>query len=289
VTADPGPAGPAGTTGPAGTGGTTGPAGPGGTAWDPQQYLRFGDERARPFHDLLDRVPVRTAGLVVDLGCGPGGLTATLPGRFGGATVIGVDHSADMMAAATAHRVAGLRFEQGDARTWQPPAPVDVLVSNATFQWIDGHVDLLGRWLSWLRPGGWFAFGVPGNFASPSHRSIEDVVTAAPWSALLDPDVLERPRSAEPAVYLERLLALGAQAEVWETTYYHVLHGPDPVLEWLRGTALRPVLARLDQRAPDRRAAFEAELAAVLRRAYPASSIGTVFPFRRLFAVARRP
>ena len=257
-------------------------------AWDPGQYLRFGDERARPFHDLLDRVPVRTASLVVDLGCGPGGLTATLPGRFGGATVIGVDHSADMLAAAGSLAVPGLRFEHGDARTWQPPGPLDVVVSNATFQWIDGHVDLLGRWLGWLRPGGWFAFGVPGNFDSPSHRSIEDLVTSPRWAGLLDPAVLERPRSAEPVVYLERLRGAGAEAEVWETTYYHVLAGPDPVLEWLRGTALRPVLARLDERAPGQRAAFEAELAALLRRAYPPSAIGTVFPFRRLFAVARR-
>jgi trans-aconitate 2-methyltransferase len=258
------------------------------TSWNPGQYLRFGDERARPFHDLVDRVPVTAAGLVVDLGCGPGGLTATLPGRFGGATVVGVDHSADMMAAAAAHRVAGLRFEQGDARTWEPPGPVDVLVSNATFQWIEDHLDLLGRWLSWVRPGGWFAVGVPGNFASPSHRSIEDLVTSPRWAAVLDPDVLERPRSAEPVTYLERLVALGAEVEVWETTYHHVLAGPDPVLEWLRGTALRPVLARLDERAPQHRAAFEAELATVLRRAYPPSAIGTVFPFRRIFAVAHR-
>ncbi len=256
--------------------------------WNPGQYLRFGDERSQPFHDLLHRVPVSTAGLVVDLGCGPGQLTATLADRFAGATVIGVDSSPQMIAAATAHQGPAVHFELADIRNWQPPRPVDVLVSNATLQWLPGHLGLLGQFWSLVRPGGWFAFQVPGNFSSRSHLSIAAQVASPRWRSRLDAAALERPRSAEPQAYLDQLATLGAETQVWETTYYHVLSGPDPVLEWIRATALRPVLALLAGLEADEQAAFEAELAERLRRAYPPGAHGTVFPFRRIFAVARR-
>lgn len=258
--------------------------------WDPQQYLRFGDERSQPFSDLVARIPPLPAPArrVVDLGCGPGHLTATLAATFPGAEVLGVDSSPEMVAAAAPHAGPQVRFVEGDAATWVPAAgeAPDVIVSNATLQWIDGHVELLDRWLSLLRPGGVFAFQVPGNFTSPSHRSFAEQVTSPAWRDRVDAAVLDRPRSAEPVAYLERLLDLGAVAQVWETTYLHVLSGPDPVLEWVRGTALRPVLAALS--AADR-PAFEAELAERLRRAYPPDAHGTVFPFRRIFAVAIAP
>lgn len=267
--------------------------------WDPGQYLRFGDERSQPFFDLVARVPAPEdeVGLVVDLGCGPGQLTATLASRFAAATVIGVDSSPEMIAAASsapAPAAGRLRFELGDAVSWQPPAPVDVLVSNACLQWVDGHLELLEHWLSLLRPGGWFAFQVPGNFSSPSHRCFADQVRSPRWRPRIDPAVLERPRSAEPQDYLGRLLALGAEPQVWETTYLHVLTGDNPVLEWIRATALRPVLAALAERdGAERDGAerdeFEEELAQRLRLAYPPQPFGTVLPFRRIFAVARRP
>lgn len=267
--------------------------------WNPQLYLRFGDERSQPFFDLVHRLPAIEGGVrrVLDLGCGPGQLTATLCERFPDAEVVGVDSSAEMVAAA---RAAGqteqdeqtgrygrrLRFVLDDAATHDPPEPPDVLVSNAALQWIDDHVGLLERWLGLVRPGGAFAFQVPGNFGSASHRSFAEQVRSPLWRDRIDPAVLDRPRSAEPEVYLERLLSLGAAAQVWETTYLHVLQGEDPVLHWIRATALRPVLAALD---PADAVEFEVELAERLRAAYPAGPHGTVFPFRRIFAVAVRP
>ncbi len=256
------------------------------TTWDPTQYLRYGDERSRPFFDLVDRLQALRPEQVVDLGCGPGQLTATLADRWPTAQILGVDNSPQMIEAAAEHRSSRVRFEAGDVRTWTPPEPVDVIVSNAMLQWVDGHDELLAPLVGQLAAGGWLAFQVPGNFSSPSHRSFAELVRSPRWRDRIDPAVLDRPRSFEPEHYLAILLGLGCRAEVWETTYLHVLPGDDPVLQWLRGTGLRPVLAAL---APDDVAPFEAELAAMLRDAYPPGPHGTVFPFRRIFAVAQAP
>lgn len=257
--------------------------------WDPGQYLRFDDQRSRPFAELLAHVAPDDPGAVrrvVDLGCGPGQLTAGLPARFPAATVVGVDSSPEMIERARTHQHDRLRFELGDAATWTPAEPVDVLVSNATLHWVPGHDDLLAHWVSLVAPGGWFAFQVPGNFEAPSHRSIAELVRSPAWRDRLPPSVIEAASSFPPVHYLERLRAAGCETDVWETTYLHVLDGPDPVLEWVRGTILRPVLAALDD---GDRPTFEAELATRLRIAYPPSAVGTVFPFRRIFAVARVP
>lgn len=270
-------------------------------AWDPEQYLRFADERSRPFEDLLARVG-RTWGigsrggadqpvpaLVVDLGCGPGNLTASLSDRWPSARVVGVDSSPEMVERASSlARPGGLEFVAGDLRCFEPDGPVDVLVSAATLQWVPGHVDLFGRFLSWLAPGGCFAFQVPGNFDQPSHVLLHELATSDRWRDRLAAAVESEPSSLGPAVYLRALLDAGASAvDVWETTYFHLLQGPDAVLEWIKGTGLRPVLGALGE-GPDR-AEFLASYGAALRAAYPRDEEDrTVFPFRRIFAVAWR-
>jgi trans-aconitate 2-methyltransferase len=254
--------------------------------WDPAQYLRFGDERSRPFFDLVARVPAAQPALVVDLGCGPGQLTATLADRWPGARVVGVDSSAEMIAAAAAHASEQVSFELGDLATWVPPEAADVVVSNATLQWVPAHDELLAVLVGMVRPGGWLAFQVPGNFGSPSHVAFAEQVRSPRWRDRIDPAVLDRPSSFEPGHYLDVLVDAGCEADVWETTYLHQLSGPDPVFNWVKGTALRPVLAGL---APADVAPFEAELAERLRARYPPGRHGTTFPFRRIFAVARRP
>jgi trans-aconitate 2-methyltransferase len=254
--------------------------------WDPAQYLRFGDERSRPFFDLVARIPAVEPALVVDLGCGPGQLTATLADRWPEARVVGVDSSPEMIAEANAHASGQLEFTLGDLTGWSPGEPADVVVSNATLQWVPGHDALLGSLARTVRPGGWLAFQVPGNFGSPSHVAIADQVRSPRWRDRIDAAVLDRPRSFEPGHYLDVLADAGLDADVWETTYLHRLQGPDPVFNWVKGTALRPVLAAL---GPADVAAFEEELASRLRAAYPAGPHGTTFPFRRIFAVAQVP
>jgi trans-aconitate 2-methyltransferase len=223
----------------------------------------------------------------VDLGCGPGNLTATLAERWPGADVVGVDSSAEMLgkAAAVAEGIPSLRFELMDISDWMPSAEADVVVSNAALQWVPGHQDMMRKWLAVLRPGAWFAMQVPGNFNAPSHALMRGLAGSSRWESKLRGVLRGGESVGEPAEYLRILLDAGFTADAWETTYQQVLPGPDPVLEWVRGTALRPVLAVL---SPEDGAAFEAEYAAALREAYPPTAHGTVFPFRRLFTVGRK-
>jgi len=251
--------------------------------WDPAQYTRFADERGRPFVDLLARVGAPAPRRVVDLGCGPGNLTALLAARWPSALVEGLDSSPEMIERARAD-VPTVRFSVGDVRSWTMPADCDVLISNATLQWVPGHLDLLRDWAAALPSGGWLAIQVPGNFDAPSHSLMRSLATSPRWAPLIG-DVLRHDLAATPARYAELLLDAGLQVDVWETTYLHRLAGDDAVLEWVRGTGLRPILAALSSAAAE----FEREYAALLRAAYPRTAHGTLFSFRRVFAVARRP
>ena len=254
--------------------------------WDPGEYLRFGDERGRAFVDLVARVGAEDPRRVVDLGCGPGNLTRLLAGRWPEARVEGVDSSPEMVARAWADgETDRLAFRVGDLREWSPAEPVDVLVSNATLQWVPGHLDLLERLVSAVRPGGWFAFQVPGNFGERSHTAIAELRAEPRWRQRLEGLDVEQPASEEPAVYLDRLVALGCRADVWETTYLQVLQGPDAVVRWISGTGLRPVLGALDGADRDD---FVADYRALVASAYPERPWGTVLPYRRIFAVAQR-
>ena len=259
--------------------------------WDPRQYLRYADERGRPFADLLARVAADSPALVADVGCGPGNLTATLRERWPGAAVVGVDSSAEMVAAAAPHAIPDrLTFVAADLATWRPDRPVDLVVANASLHWVPGHVDLIPQFAGMLAKEGRLAFQVPDNFTEPSHTLLRDLRLSPRWRDLLGGSVdgLGADRGAgveRPERYLEALITAGLDADVWQTEYLHVLPGDDAVLEWTKGTALRPVLSLLGDADREQ---FLAEYAAALRAAYPRQSFGTVFPFRRTFAIGRR-
>lgn len=257
------------------------------TKWDPEQYLRYGDERGRPFTDLLARIGHPNPKRVVDLGCGPGTTTAQLLDRWPEAHVLGVDNSEEMISHARAVEVPGrLEFELGDLREWEPAGPVDVLLCCATFQWVPDHVELFPKLIKSLSPKGVFAFQVPANFDQPSHTLLHELALSERWSELLGHLVRPDP-VLEPAGYLWSLMEAGAAADVWSTTYLHVLHGPDAVLDWVRGTALRPYLSALESAGDDPAREFLSSYGAALRAAYPQDSDQRiVFPFRRIFAVA---
>jgi trans-aconitate 2-methyltransferase len=249
------------------------------TTWDPAQYLRHADHRSRPFHDLVARIPL-TPRHVVDLGCGPGNTTATLTGTWPGARITGIDNSPEMIRAARRDH-PGIRFEIGDIAA-HTPGGEDLLLSNAALQWVPGHTALFPAWIDALPTGGVLAFQVPGNFGAPSHTLLAETAGSARWAGRLG--AVDRPAVPEPTEYLARLGELGCTVDAWETTYFQLLPGENPVLDWMLGTGLRPVLAALTD--PGDRQAFLAEYGAKLRRAYPATPQGTVLPYRRIFVVA---
>ncbi len=256
-------------------------------AWDPKLYGRFAAPRLRPALDLLTGVPDMPAGRIVDLGCGSGVLMGPLTSRWPDATVTGVDSSDEMLALARKDHPAAdwpqVDWVNADIVTWQPAAPPDLIVSNAALHWVSDHELLFPRLLDGLAEGGVLAVQVPGNFDQPSHRIIRDVTDQGPWRGR----VPARPAGIlEPRAYSDLLADKATSVEIWETVYHHVLTGQDPVFEWLRGSALRPILAALNEGEIE---PFEALCRNALAQAYPPRPDGSVaFPFRRVFIVARR-
>ncbi|HET6503703.1 MAG TPA: trans-aconitate 2-methyltransferase [Amycolatopsis sp.] len=251
--------------------------------WDPAKYLDYADLRGRPFFELLARIDAPAPRRVVDLGCGPGNLTIRLAERWPGAIIEAGDSSAEMVEAA---RAASVDARLLDVRDWVPAEDTDVVITNAVLQWVPGHRELLRRWAGQLPSGAWLAFQVPGNMSAPSHVLARDLAATPKWAAelrgvtLRDEDAVDDPQG-----YAELLADAGCLVDAWETTYLQGLPGRNAVLEWISGTALRPIKAALDPAAWTR---FRADLAPLLDEAYPPRPDGTTwFPFRRIFAVAR--
>jgi trans-aconitate 2-methyltransferase len=250
--------------------------------WNPDVYLAFADHRGRPFFDLTGRVGAENPRRVVDLGCGPGNLTASLTQRWPGAVVEAWDSSPEMVEAA---RERGVDAHVGDVRDWTPRSDTDVVVTNATLQWVPEHSELLVRWARQLDAGSWIAMQVPGNFDAPSHRAVRALARHDRWSEPLRDFPFRDGQVEGPTGYAELLTDAGCTVDAWETTYVHELPGEHPVLEWITGTALRPVRSRLDDEQWEQ---FRQELIPMLDADYPRRPDGiTFFPFRRIFVVAQ--
>jgi trans-aconitate 2-methyltransferase len=258
-------------------------------AWDPAQYLKFGDERLRPGFDLLARIGELPPGPLYELGCGTGAHARSIAARWPGRVLTAIDRSREMLAKASAD-AAPILWVEADIGQWSAPEKGALIFSNATLHWLGAHERLLPHLLGQLVPGGALAVQMPRNFDRPSHRLMTETAAHGPWAAQLAP-VLARERLMQadpvlaPQAYYD-LLAPRAQAlDLWETEYLHVLEGEDAVLEWVRGTALRPLLEAL---GPAERAQYLAAYGARLREAYPRRGDGkTLMPFRRLFILAR--
>jgi trans-aconitate 2-methyltransferase len=249
--------------------------------WDADQYLKFADERSRPFFDLLAQIRVDAPASIADLGCGTGSPTRALAERWPAARVVGVDNSPDMLK--KAEPLSGrLDFVLADVNEWTPPGPLDLIVSNATFHWVVDHDRLLARLKMMLRPGGTLAVQMPHRFNTPSQHAVDATSADPRWAELLRGVGLSEASVHPVEWYVRRLLALGFAVNAWETIYVHVLRGENPVLEWLKGTGLRPLLDRLGAH----KEAFLSDLGARLRQSYPAEEGCTLFPFPRVFFVA---
>ncbi len=253
-------------------------------SWDPAQYERFKDERGRPFRDLLDRVPPIPMRLAADLGCGTGELTRELLLRWPDAEVLGVDNSAEMLAKGSRGLPAGLRLANADIREWRAPRPLDLIFSNAAFHWVPDHAALLARLAGMLAPGGVIAAQIPNNRAEAAYVLLDRILASPGWARRV-PAGATRVTVESPAWYLARLRGLELEPQVWETIYYHRLADSAGVVEWLKGSTLRPVLTALP---PEAGQELLEELREAVARAYPAGPAGVVFPFRRLFFVATK-
>lgn len=252
--------------------------------WNPEQYLKFAAPRFRPAQDLLMRVAIDAPRTVYDLGCGAGNVTRMLAQRWPGAQVVGVDDSEAMLAQAEREATDIIWKLQGLAE-WAPEEPADVIYSNAALHWLPDHRSLFPRLMAMLAPGGVLAVQMPRNFNEPSHTLIWETLRAGPWRSRLEH--LVRPSPVDTADFYYGLVApLAADVDIWEMQYLQVLQGKDPVKEWTKGTWLKQFLDALDEAD---RPAFEEDYAKRLREAYPVRADGkTLFPFRRLFIVARR-
>jgi trans-aconitate 2-methyltransferase len=255
-------------------------------SWSAQQYSSFEKERTRPVRDLLSAVETTGVKRAVDLGCGPGNSTEVLVDRFPAAEVSGLDSSADMIEAAR-KRLPGLRFDLGGIATWDAEGPFDVILANAVLQWLPDHEALLPRLIGKLADGGALAVQIPDNLEEPAHRLMRQVGAAGPWATKLADAAGARTPRRGAAWYCSLLRSHAGRVDVWMTTYHHVLTGgTDAVVEWFKGSGLRPFLAPLD---PAEIASFLAEYRAALVDAYPALADGSVLlPFPRLFIVATR-
>lgn len=250
-------------------------------SWDPDRYERFSDHRLLPGLELLQRIPDIDPRSVVDLGCGTGTLTAIVAGRWPNAQVTGLDNSQQMLER-TPSELPNVTWERRDIASWRADHPVGLIFSNAALHWLDDHAGLFGRLVTSLDTGGVLAVQMPDNWTQPTHR--------IPAAVLDDGDYPHEARRAllrnavARAEDYRRWLGPDVDSDIWSTTYNQKLSGEDPVLEWVRGSVLAPVIRALEDPRP-----FLTECATRYRSAYPPQPDGsTVLPFRRLFIVARR-
>ena len=253
--------------------------------WNAALYLTFEDERTRPARDLLARVPLAGPASAVDLGCGPGNSTELLAERWPEARLTGLDSSDDMLAAAR-RRLPHASFEKADLARWTAPEPVDLIFANAVLQWVGDHDTLFPRLAQQLAPGGVLAVQMPDNLDEPSHRLMRETAADGPWATKLGDAAAIRVRIGSPAAYYDLLRPHASGVDIWRTTYFHPLEGPDAIITWLSATGLKPFLDPLEAVERD---AFLASYRRRIARAYPTHGDGRVLlAFPRLFIVARR-
>ncbi|WP_342652864.1 trans-aconitate 2-methyltransferase [Pseudomonas sp. F3-2] len=251
-------------------------------SWSARQYSMFEQQRTRPVRDLVAAIPTTEVNVAVDLGCGPGNSTQVLAERFASATIRGIDSSDDMLTEAR-QRLPELSFELADIATWRPNQRFDVILANASLQWVPDHAELYPRLVNLLNPGGTLAVQTPDNLEEPAHRVAREIASSGPWADKIGS--VRHPDRHPARAYFEWLQPHCAEVDVWRTTYHHPLAGGhEAVVEWFKGSALRPYLQQLDE---DEQSAFLETYLQAVSQAYPALADGTVLlPFPRLFVLA---
>ena len=253
--------------------------------WNPDQYLRFKAERTLPSRDLVARIAIDSPRKVIDVGCGPGNSTAVLRSRWPNAVITGLDSSVEMIADARAGFPDG-DWIQADATTFEPDSLFDVVFSNAALQWIPGHKELIPRIGLMVGAGGALAVQLPANRNSAIHRALLETA-ALPAFAEFCAGCEHLLEYHDPGFYYDLLAVEFPRVDMWETVYFHEMPDHQSLIEWYKGTGMKPFLARLPDN--DARGVFEAEVLGRARPGYPLQGNGRLlYPFRRLFFVAHR-
>lgn len=253
--------------------------------WNPGQYLKFDDERTRPCRDLAARIRLENPQRIIDLGCGPGNSTQVLAERWPQAGITGLDSSPDMI------RRAGEQYPQetwelGNIAEWTATQPYDLVFSNAAYQWVPDHARVMPHLLRQVAPGGVLAFQVPANINATAHELMRQVAASPAWKSRF-PEKIREWHAHSPAFYYDVLSEDAAHLDLWTTEYFHILDGPGAIVEWYKGTGLRPFLDLL----PDEptREKFLEDYLREIEAAFPRQKDGRVlFPFLRLFVIAIR-
>jgi trans-aconitate 2-methyltransferase len=254
-------------------------------AWSADQYLKFEDERTRPARDLLAQVSLDTINNGYDLGCGPGNSTELMTTRFGTDVISGVDSDEDMLEKAK-QRLPLVRFDRADLGTWAPEEPADLLFANAVFQWLPNHLDIMVKLMGHLKPNGILAVQMPDNLDEPSHLMMEETGQSGIWAQAFEGGKLRRKRLPAEAAYFNALRPLSASVDIWRTTYYHPMDSAGAIVEWVKGTGLRPYL---DAAGESNREAFLHDYTQRIDQAYqPLSNGQRLLAFPRLFIVAKK-
>lgn len=254
-------------------------------SWNPQLYLKFATERGQAAIDLAARINLQKPARIIDLGCGTGNSTALLRQRWPSAELYGMDNSREMITVARESQPSEMWLE-GDIGTWNPLEPYDLVFSNAALQWVPTHGELIPRLVKGVASGGAFAAQLPAHFKSPVHELMMEVADLSPWSGRMK-SAKTAIRVERPGYYYDLMQPLCTRVEIWETEYNHVMDGPAAILEWIRGTGLRPFLEALHNE--EERKEFESRYIKKLAAAYPRQRDDKVlFPFRRLFLLGYR-
>lgn len=252
--------------------------------WNPDQYLKFADERTRPCRDLARAVQLLNPQNIIDLGCGPGNSTEVLLKYWPQATIVGLDNSAEMIKMAR-EKYPQLEWQQADIANWHAAERYDLVFSNAALQWLPDHARLLPHLLQQVKPGGALAIQMPNNLHHPGHQAMRELSTSLPWQSYFSNPVRQW-HVHEPAFYYDVLSPHASRLDLWLSKYFQVLPDPEAIVEWYKGTGLRPFL---EQIPPDQQSHFLGDYLQLITKAYPRQADGKIlFPFLRLFVVAYR-
>ena len=254
--------------------------------WNPHQYLGFQQERLRPALDLLNAIPDLPSAkpVIIDLGCGPGHLSELLTARWPESDYTGIDDSQSMLSVAQGN-FPQHRWICSSIQHWKPTAPPDLIFSNAALHWLDDHQTLFPRLMRMLKPGGVLAVQMPNNFLEYSHQIAFAIARTPAFQSCLAHVIRPQPVH-DPVIYHEWLTPFSDGVSCWQTQYFQVLRGANPVADWTRGSLLVPIL---DALGPELGEVFEKAYREQIAMAYPSHPDGwTWFPFKRLFVMARK-